>query len=120
LNSIILVGAGGFLGASARYLLGKYINNNWKGSFPLGTLVINTLGSFVLGLVVFHPLLFASLRQEVNLGIGIGFLGSFTTFSTFEYETLELLEKGKKATAGIYVLSSFIIGITCAWVTKWL
>jgi len=118
LNSIILVGAGGFLGASARYLLGRYINKYWKGNFPLGTFIINICGSFLLGLVAFHPFLIEKLSKEISLGIGVGFLGAFTTFSTFEYETLQLLEKGKITTAVIYVLSSFIIGITCAWLTK--
>jgi len=118
LDSLLLVCAGGFLGASARYLLGKYISSYWKGNFPLGTFLINICGSFLLGLVVFHPFLIEKLSGEMSLGIGVGFLGSFTTFSTFEYETLQLLERGKKALAILYVFSSFILGVFAAWITK--
>ncbi|MHB8918012.1 MAG: fluoride efflux transporter CrcB [Desulfocucumaceae bacterium] len=118
LNNVLLVGAGGFLGASARYLLGKYINSFWKGSFPLGTFIINISGSFLLGLMVFHPFWAADLSKEISLGLGVGFLGAFTTFSTFEYETIVLLEKRKTVTAIGYVLLSFILGIAAAWLTK--
>jgi len=118
LNSLFLVGVGGFLGASARYLLGKYISSYWKGNFPLGTFLINVCGSFLLGLVVFNPFLIETLSRDMSLGIGVGFLGSFTTFSTFEFETLELLERGKKTMAFLYVFSSFIVGVFAAWITK--
>lgn len=118
LNSIFLVGAGGFLGAVARYLLGKYIYRLWKRDFPLGTFIINVIGSFLLGLVVFHPFLVRTLSKEISLGIGIGFLGAFTTFSTLEYETLQLLERRNTVTAVIYVALSFSIGIAAAWVTR--
>lgn len=117
LNNILLVGAGGFLGAAARYLLGKYVNNLWKGSFPLGTFIINISGSFLLGLMVFHPFLVKTLSKEISLGLGVGFLGAFTTFSTLEYETVQLLEKRKTLTAMLYVLLSFILGIAAAWLT---
>ncbi|MFZ5633232.1 MAG: fluoride efflux transporter CrcB [Bacillota bacterium] len=118
LIKILLVGAGGFLGASARYILGKYINNLWKGNFPLGTFLVNTGGSFLLGLAVLHPHLGHALDKNLSLGIGAGFLGAFTTFSTFEYETLNLLEKRKTATAAVYVLSSFAAGFAAAWLTR--
>jgi len=118
LDSLFLVCAGGFLGASARYLLGKYISSCWKGNFPLGTFLVNICGSFLLGLVVFNPFLIETLSRDMSLGIGVGFLGSFTTFSAFEYETLQLLERGKKTMAFLYVFSSFILGVFAAWITK--
>lgn len=118
MNSMLLVGTGGFLGAVARYLLGKYVGKLWKGDFPLGTFIINVIGSFLLGLVFFHPLLSKALNEEIILGLEIGFLGAFTTFSTLEYETLQLLERRKTLTALIYVAASFFIGITAAWITK--
>ncbi|KJR96105.1 MAG: chromosome condensation protein CrcB [Peptococcaceae bacterium BRH_c4a] len=118
MDSLFLVCAGGFLGASARYLLGKYISSCWKGNFPLGTFLVNICGSFLLGLVVFNPFLIETLSRDMSLGIGVGFLGSFTTFSAFEYETLQLLERGKKTMAFLYVFSSFILGVFAAWITK--
>jgi len=120
LNSVLLICAGGFFGAISRYLLGIYISGLWKGDFPLGTFIINVLGSFFLGLVIFHPQLSTALGSELKLGIGVGFLGSFTTFSTLEYETLRLLEKKKRATALAYVLLSLLAGITAAWLTRFI
>lgn len=114
MNSIIFISAGGFLGAASRYLLGKYVNKLWKGSFPLGTFTVNVIGSFLLGLVILHPGVSSAIGSDMCLGIGVGFLGSFTTFSTFEYETMNLLEKGKIATAAIYVLLSFCSGFGAA------
>jgi CrcB protein len=114
MSSIILVAAGGFLGAVARYYLGTFMNKLWKGLFPLGTFIINISGSFLLGLVVFHPVLSEALRKDMSLGLGIGFLGAFTTFSTMEYETLQLLEKRKAAVAAAYVLLSFLLGFGAA------
>lgn len=116
MNSFLFVAAGGFLGAAARYILGKYIGKLWKGSFPLGTFIINISGSFLLGLVVFHPVLANALRQDLSLGVGVGFLGAFTTFSTMEYETLQLLERRKTFTALAYILTSFVIGFAAVWV----
>lgn len=120
LNSVILVAAGGFLGAAARYLLGRFVGLYWKRNLPLGTFIINITGSFLLGLITFHPVLSAALSRDVRMGLGIGFLGSFTTFSTLEYETLVLLEEGKSTTAILYVLGSFMLGFAAAWVCLWL
>lgn len=120
MSDIFLVASGGFLGASSRYLLGKYIGRKWRGIFPMGTFIINITGSFLLGLVVFNPTVAGLLGREMSLGAGVGFLGAFTTFSTLEYETLVLLEKGKIATAILYVLGSFMLGFAAAWACLWL
>lgn len=118
MKSLIYVCAGGFLGAAARYVLGRYIGRIWKGSFPMGTFAINIAGSFLLGLLAFCPALAGWLGKDATLGVGVGFLGSFTTFSTLEYETLQLLEKRKMAVAAAYVMASFGIGFAAAWVTR--
>lgn len=115
MKSLIYVCAGGFLGAAARYVLGRYIGRIWKGSFPMGTFAINITGSFLLGLLVFCPTLSGWLGKDAVLGAGVGFLGSFTTFSTLEYETLQLLEKRKMAAAAAYVTASFGIGFVASW-----
>ena len=114
MNDVLLVGAGGFLGASGRYLVSKLINQYWPKSFPLATFVVNIVGSFVLGLAVAHPDL---LNQPtvIHYGLGIGFLGSFTTYSTFSFEVLRLVEDKKVLTAVLYVALSFAIGFFLAW-----
>jgi fluoride exporter len=111
---IWLIGIGGSLGAAARYLLGSLINRrkNFVG-FPLGTWVINISGSFFLGLLAkLH--LANDISDWLWFLIGIGFCGAFTTFSTFGYETITLLQSNKKILAGIYVLSSVVVSILMA------
>ncbi|WP_045516752.1 fluoride efflux transporter CrcB [Neobacillus niacini] len=111
---IWLIGIGGSIGAAARYLLGNFINKKKNlERFPLGTWLINITGSFLLGLL-------ANLYQSneisdwVWLFVGVGFCGAFTTFSTFGYETLILLQSNKKILACVYVLTSVILSILSA------
>ncbi|WP_409369721.1 fluoride efflux transporter FluC [Lysinibacillus sp. 38-6] len=102
---MILVGIGGFLGALTRFYLGKWI----VSSYPWATFFINITGSFALGL------LFAS-HPSVALWhfLGIGFLGAYTTFSTFGFETLQLVENNKWGQAFSYIGSTVIIGFLFA------
>lgn len=111
---IWLVGIGGSLGAGARYLLGNLINRR-KGydQFPLGTWVINSTGSFLLGMLAqLH--LANDISDWLWYLVGVGFCGAYTTFSTFGYETITLLQSNKKMLAGIYVLSSVVVSILMA------
>lgn len=111
---IWLIGIGGSFGAAARYLLGNFINRKKKLSpFPLGTWVINITGSFLLG-VLANLHLSNDISDGVWFFVGIGFCGAYTTFSTFGYETLTLLQSNKKVLAGIYVLSSVFVSILTA------
>jgi fluoride exporter len=110
---IWLIGIGGSLGAASRYLLGNYINKRKTGYFPLGTWIINITGSFLLAILYkLH------MNNETNdllwLFFGIGFCGAFTTFSTFGFETITLLQSNKKFFAAIYVLTSVIVSIITA------
>lgn len=111
---IWLIGIGGSLGAAGRYLLGNFINKKKKpGHFPLGTWVINITGSFLLG-ILYNLHLKNEISDWVWLFVGIGFCGAFTTFSTFGYETITLLQSKKNFLAGIYVLTSVIVSILTA------
>jgi CrcB protein len=107
------VGAGGFLGAIARYALALWIDTRLASPFPYATLVINVSGSFALGALA-GALQISSLPPEVRLALGVGFLGAFTTFSTFSYETVRLLESGAGALAIAYVLASFVLAVLAA------
>ncbi len=109
---ILLVGAGGFVGANARYVVAKWVGGAVEGRFPLGTFLINVSGSFLLGL------LGALIAQKavpgadnLRLALGVGFLGAYTTFSTFEFETHALLEDGLWWTAVGNVLLSVFVGL---------
>lgn len=118
MTNLIFICVGGFFGAASRYLLGIFITGRRKGDFPMGTFTVNILGSFLLGLIYFHPQLSAALGNNLKQGLGIGFLGAFTTFSTLEYEAMQLLKKKKKAMAFFYIILSIVTGLTAAWATR--
>lgn len=108
----LLVGVGGFIGANARFVVARVVGAAADTPFPLGTFVINVSGSFllgVLGTVVAQKVLPHS--EAMRLALGVGFLGAFTTFSTFEFETHALLEDGSWLTAAINVGASVVVGL---------
>lgn len=108
------IGIGGILGSIARFSLGKWVQSQLKSAFPWGTWVINASGSFILG-GLHAAQLYHGMPTLLYSFLGIGFCGAYTTFSTFGYETIGLLERGEIRRAANYVLSSVIIGIVCAW-----
>jgi CrcB protein len=112
---ILYVGVGGFFGAIARYLVGGWVLARYRGDFPVATFVINVSGSFILGLFM----AFATGRFEIDprwrLLIAIGFVGAYTTFSTFEYETERLTSAGGFALAGANILLSVAVGFFAVW-----
>jgi len=107
---ILMVAVGGAVGAVARYGLSGWVQGFPSTSFPLGTLVVNVLGSFLLGFV-FYLLEALALSAETRSMVTIGFLGSFTTFSTFSYEAVVLLEGGEWLRGGIYIGGSLLLGL---------
>jgi fluoride exporter len=112
---VAAVAIGGALGSVARYLLGAYIQGRVATAFPVGTLVINVAGSFLLGLFVQLGLDTAAVSPEVRFFLTTGFCGGFTTFSTFSYETYRLVEDGEFGMAGLYVAASVVLAlIGCA------
>jgi CrcB protein len=113
-QGILCVGAGGFLGAITRYLLSMFIDGRVATSFPVATLVINVTGSFVLGTLAGALEFATSVPPEVRLTLGVGFLGAYTTFSTFSYETLRLVEAGEAPLAIAYVAASVTAGFAAA------
>ena len=112
------VGLGGFLGANARYWLGVWFEARAQGGqFPWATLVINVTGSFLLGLFMALDVERLALPRApvLRLLFAVGFLGAYTTFSTFTYETLALAETGAPGRAFGNVLGSVAAGLLAAW-----
>ena len=108
------IGIGGFAGAIARYLLGNYIGSRFGVRFPYGTFVINMSGSFLIGLVL--TLLDRTTASPYwRYLIPIGFIGAYTTFSTFEYETLRAVQDGQVATGAWNVVLSNVVGFALVW-----
>ncbi len=116
----LLVGIGGFLGANARYWTGIWVNARGTQSLPIGTLTVNLVGSFVLGLLTAIWISRGGGDPKVKLLIGTGFLGAFTTFSTYMVESVSLLWDGKIGLALTYVLGSVVLGIVLAFLGMWL
>jgi CrcB protein len=91
----LIVGIGGFIGANARYLVGTWAAQRWGTAFPYGTFIVNITGCFVLGFFATLALRLA-WNDNWRLLIAVGFVGAFTTFSTFEYDTLQLIAQGRQ------------------------
>jgi len=110
--TLLCVASGGALGAVSRYLLSVGAVRLWGEHFPFGTLLVNVLGCFCLGLLAesvgdWHP--------AAKPGIGVGFLGALTTFSTFGVETLKHLEKGEFGVALLNVSANLLVGLLAVW-----
>jgi CrcB protein len=111
LNSIFLVGIGGAFGSIARFLTGYYVNKFIVSPFPYGTFTANLLGCFVIGLVFGMVQRFEWFTPELRLLLATGFCGGYTTFSTFAYENLNLLQTQQYSTFALYTLISLSAGI---------
>ena len=103
----------GAIGAPTRYLVDDFVKRRYPGDFPWGTLVINISGSLILG-VVTGLALYHGLGPIPKTAIGVGFCGAYTTFSTFSYETVRLLETGSLGSAFANALGSVIAGLAAA------
>lgn len=107
---ILMIAFGGAFGAVARYGLSGWVHSGAETTFPVGTLTVNVLGAFLLG---FSLLLFENLAwsSDIRNMVTMGFLGAFTTFSTFSYETVVLVQGGEWTRAGVYVGGSLLLGL---------
>jgi fluoride exporter len=110
LAAMLWVGLGGFFGANARYLLSGWVANRLGVSFPYGTYVINLTGSFILGFFLAFAEDRAWVEPSLRLLFAVGFVGAYTTFSTFEYESIRLLQQRELRLAGLYVIGSVLTG----------
>ena len=104
------VALGGALGALARYGISGWVYDRLGENFPWGTLVVNLVGCLALGLVI-RWLQVSAVAPEVRPFLTIGVLGAFTTFSTFSYETVALLQEGQWLRAGLYMGGSVVLGL---------
>lgn len=116
------IALGGALGALSRYYLNLFIQGrlgqgNWA-AFPLGTLVINVVGSFLLGLVIALSAR-GLVSPELRLAFGTGFVGAFTTFSTFEWESDLLLRGGDGLRSALYIFGNLFAGYAAVLFGRW-
>ncbi|MGI9861560.1 fluoride efflux transporter CrcB [Moorella naiadis] len=111
--TLLYVGCGGAAGTLARFLISRWLGNRIGATWPLGTLVVNLSGAFLLGLLLALPV--GKLPTGVTVGLGTGFVGAYTTFSTFTYETLTMIGEGEGVRALAYSLGSVATGLFLAW-----
>lgn len=114
LLSIFMIGTGGFIGSVFRYLLTYYVNLSSETVFPLGTLAVNIVGSFLIGIIIAVAVR-ENLSQQTTLFLATGFCGGFTTFSSFSYEFFSLLQNEHTGYAFLYAASSFGLGLLSVW-----
>ena len=115
MNKYLVVGFGGFLGAIARFWLGGYISERMGTRFPYGTFAINISGSFLIGLIVTVLAERTHWSATWRYLIPIGFIGAYTTFSTFEFETFQNFRDGEFFVAFLNVILSVIVGFIAVW-----
>lgn len=111
---LLSIAAGGALGAVSRFCLGNLISRIIGSALPYGTFVINIVGCFFMGLIMTMIIERGMLAAAWRLFLCVGFLGGFTTFSSFGYETLMLLQEEKIVAALAYVGGSIILGLMSA------
>jgi len=112
----VLIGIGGILGANARYLVSVWAARRIGASFPYGTMIVNLSGSFVLGIMATAIVGRVVSEPEVRLLVSVGFLGAYTTFSTFAFESVSLIRRRAYALATVNVLASTVLGLLGAWI----
>jgi fluoride exporter len=115
LNRYLLVLVGGGAGALARYVAGTAIMARFGGKFPLGTLVINVTGSFLIGFLMTMLTARLDIDPRWRLFLVVGFLGGYTTFSSFEWETYSAVREGDLWAGMINVVASVMLGYVAVW-----
>lgn len=116
LLNILVVGLGGGIGAVTRYLVSSWTVGRFGPDFPYGTLLVNVAGCFVIGFFLVLVADKFTVRSEWRLFVTTGFLGGLTTFSSFSYETMKLLEDADATLALYNILANCLIGFFATWV----
>ena len=115
MKHILFIALGGAGGALARHWLASFVHASAQSHFPWGTMLVNVLGSFAIGVAYILIVERAAVHPDWRSVTMIGFLGAFTTFSTFSLETLALYENGQGGLAILYVTASVLTCLLSAW-----
>ena len=112
--AVAYIAVGGALGTLARYLVGLGAQRVLGNALPYGTFAVNVLGSFIIGYAMVHFAARGLMDSHVRMGLTIGFLGGFTTYSSFAFETVSLLETDRVVAAAGYVVTTLLVaGLSC-------
>ena len=116
MNLLWYVALGSAVGGASRFALSTFVQQRASSAFPFGTLIVNITGSLILGFVLRYALASPSVSAEMRALLTTGFCGGYTTFSTFSYETIKLMEDGDYRQAGGYVLASVVLSLIAIFV----
>ena len=114
-SKILLLGIGGFIGSNLRYWISIWSMSYFGTYMPYGTLVVNGIGSFVLGFLAMYGTEVINLDPGVRLFLGIGMMGALTTFSTFSFETFELIKESNYFLALLNIGLNIGVGLCAVW-----
>ncbi len=118
----VWVAVGGAIGAISRYLVATFVQKTLAVAFPAGTMAVNVIGSFIIGLAFYYSINFWVHSPHLKALIIVGFLGAFTTFSSYSLDTVNLLMEGESLKALIYVIATnflcFIATISGLWIAR--
>ena len=109
------IAVGSAIGGMSRYVIGGLVQRLLDTTFPAGTLLINVTGSFLLGAILRYGVETTTLTPELRALLTVGFCGGYTTFSTFSYEALALLEDGEWGRAGVYIGLSLLLSLAAVF-----
>lgn len=115
MTRLLWISLGGALGTAARYLVGTGAAKLFGAGYPVGTMVVNLLGSFLLGFLLAVAPRSASLSPTLRLALSVGFLGGFTTYSSFNQETLQMFHNGTGGQALIYLSATLLGCLIAGW-----
>lgn len=117
--TILYITLAGIVGTLSRYGLEGFIQGRTKSAFPMGTLIVNLTGCFVLGFIVRIATGAGVISPDLRAGLTIGFCGAFTTMSTFSYESVQLLSRGDYLRAGVYMSVTILGGMVAVILATW-
>ena len=115
MQKYLLIALGGALGSAARYWVGSSISGRVGTRFPYGTLVINITACVIIGFTLTYFGKRADLSPAWRFFVPIGFIGAYSTFSTYEWETLSTMRSGAFILAALYAVGSLILGLAATW-----
>jgi fluoride exporter len=112
---LFIIGTGGFIGSVARYVLSQWMQRMFETTFPIGTLFVNILGSFIIGIIYALSEKGGILSPELRMFLAVGICGGFTTFSSFAYENLNMLSLQQYFYTALYIGASLILGLLAVY-----
>jgi CrcB protein len=115
MKSVLLVGLGGFTGTICRYLIYLWVDKTYQNPFLLGTLGVNLIGCFFIGIIFGFFIKYEGLNDTWRIVFATGFCGGFTTFSAYAYESLQLLQEHHVITFLLYTFGSIALGLLMVW-----